>query len=234
MNTERKYPVTVIQFTRSPEGDGVKTRLSPVLNNEQRLSLHQAMTQRAFQQAFFSYADKVIVAVDGNRQNAFFDTLYANIIEDVDDFALKNKTYQVVGQQGDNLGQKMFFAAQHEKQSNVSDSAIILIGSDCPFISSEYLNTAIESLASFPVVIGPANDGGYVLLGMREITPSLFNHISWGSGQVLEETCKVLMDEKILYKELDVLNDIDRPEDLALLSRFSETNNYFKNFFESL
>jgi len=91
---------------------------------------------------------------------------------------------------------------------------VVVIGTDCPDIDKHYITQAFYALDENDAVIGPAVDGGYVLLGLRKFSPDLFSDISWGSDKVFSQTQKVLNNLSWSYKELDIMHDLDRPEDL--------------------
>ena len=94
---------------------------------------------------------------------------------------------------------------------------MVLIGSDCPAITSDYLRTALCALSRVDVVLGPAADGGYVLVGMKKAEREIFAGVDWGTSRVLQQTRERLRAIKRSCFELPVLNDIDRPEDLIHL-----------------
>ncbi len=119
-------------------------------------------------------------------------------------------------QQGTSLGQKMFNAAENVLQQAAS---VIIIGTDCPEMSSSYVDQARKALEKFPVVIGPASDGGYVLIGMRQVLPEVFENIQWGSSRVLQQTRDQLTANNLSWFELDTLSDLDRPRDLLRLKK---------------
>lgn len=96
-------------------------------------------------------------------------------------------------------------------------SAVICIGSDVPGITPTILFQAHEKLIDHDVVLGPAADGGYYLIGMKRFFPELFASIDWGTEQVYKQTQEVISALGLLAAELPVLSDIDRPEDLASL-----------------
>ena len=91
----------------------------------------------------------------------------------------------------------------------------ILIGSDCPDYSPDYLTAAFAALERCDAVLGPAADGGYVLIGLRRPAPELFAGIHWSTGTVLEETRTALQRLGLTWTELPTLRDLDRPDDLA-------------------
>ncbi|MEH6616608.1 MAG: TIGR04282 family arsenosugar biosynthesis glycosyltransferase, partial [Porticoccus sp.] len=109
------------------------------------------------------------------------------------------------------------FAKRLEKFNRV-----IIVGSDCPAINGEYITQALEALDDVPAVFGPATDGGYVLIGLNCLNPTLFSDIPWGSGEVMAMTRNRLNSLGWAWKELSALPDIDRPEDLVELSNFDE------------
>lgn len=115
-------------------------------------------------------------------------------------------------QRGNDLGARMANALQ-EALANYQQ--VVIIGTDCPDLTANYLNEAFLKLKQgIVVVIGPSNDGGYVLFGLRRYAPSLFTNINWGSNQVLFETRQKLQQLGWEWDELNTLRDIDTPVDL--------------------
>ena len=114
-------------------------------------------------------------------------------------------------QLGSDLGQRMFHAARRMLSRT---SFVLLVGTDCPEMTLSYVEKAIGKLQQgSPVVIGPANDGGYVLLGLSVAEPRLFHGIAWGSDQVLKQTLGNCRRLKIEAELLTPLSDIDDPHD---------------------
>jgi rSAM/selenodomain-associated transferase 1 len=97
----------------------------------------------------------------------------------------------------------------------VDTDRAVLIGSDCTDYSPDYLDTAFAALNDHDAVLGPAADGGYVLIGLRRPAPGLFTAIAWGSASVLAETRAALREAGLTWFELPTLRDLDRPEDLG-------------------
>ncbi len=95
-----------------------------------------------------------------------------------------------------------------------SYSKVLVVGSDCPFIDEAYLQQALASLNQADVVLGPALDGGYVLIGAGRVHPEWFSGVKWGSAKVLAQTRERLESTGSNWRELEALTDIDRPEDL--------------------
>ena len=102
----------------------------------------------------------------------------------------------------------------------------VLIGSDCPDYTPAYLSAALAALDDHDAVLGPAADGGYVLIGLRRPAPALFTGISWSTPTVLAETRAALRQLGLTWAELPTLHDLDCPEDLAGLDRLPVTNNH--------
>lgn len=122
----------------------------------------------------------------------------------------------LTAQTGADLGERMHAALTAGLKIR---PASLVIGTDCPFLDAPYLTEAASVLCeqAAPVVIGPAVDGGYVLFGATRLDPSLFHAVPWGGAEVLAETRRRLRALCWDWRELTPLNDIDRPEDLALL-----------------
>jgi len=98
---------------------------------------------------------------------------------------------------------------------------LVLIGTDCPAMDAGYLEEAFRVLESgIPLVLGPAEDGGYVLIGCTGMPPAgLFEGIDWGTERVLAQTRARIAALGHGHQELPPLSDIDRPEDLTCLAR---------------
>jgi rSAM/selenodomain-associated transferase 1 len=115
------------------------------------------------------------------------------------------------------LGSRM---AQAFNETLKKTSQALLIGSDCPSLTADDLREATDALRhGIDAVIGPAEDGGYVLIGLRQHTPDLFTRISWGTGSVLDQTRARLRGLGWKWHELPERWDVDRPEDVERLKR---------------
>ncbi len=123
--------------------------------------------------------------------------------------------FQFIPQGEGDLGDRMSQAFAYGFQSGCD--RIVMIGTDCPAIDSPLIQTAFVALLQNDLVLGPARDGGYYLIGLRSDYPSLFNGIIWSTATVLSETLTLADHYQISYELLPMLSDIDRPEDLDLL-----------------
>ncbi|MDH5180828.1 MAG: TIGR04282 family arsenosugar biosynthesis glycosyltransferase [Gammaproteobacteria bacterium] len=114
-------------------------------------------------------------------------------------------------QAGADLGERMYHA-----MSATPAEYTIIIGTDCPLLDRPYIKTALQMLAEgSEMVIGPAEDGGYVLLGLRHIEPTLFRDVEWGTARVLAQTLNAADRAGLSVRQLAMLWDLDRPEDLS-------------------
>jgi len=200
----------IVQFAKAPLLGHVKTRMQPVLSLQGSVDLHCSLTQHTVNVIAQAHLCSHELWVDSNLDHPFFRDLVAQ-----SGCILKK---QVAG----DLGVKMASAVQ---SSLPSCAGLVLVGSDCPFIDEAYLRKALLSLkAGNEAVIGPANDGGYVLMGLTQYHAALFAGIDWGSEKVFQQTVRQF---EVLGLELDVLpvlSDIDEPEDLMLLKKLPRTN----------
>ena len=114
-------------------------------------------------------------------------------------------------QEGHDLGERMANAFARSFESGMEK--VVLIGTDCPSLQSQHLNQAFEALIHSDLVLGPATDGGYYLIGMKRKADYLFEGISWSSAEVLSQTLAVASANGLDFTLLDELSDIDTQED---------------------
>ena len=191
-------------FARAPVAGKVKTRLIPTLGGEGAAALHRRLTRRTLTAAVRSKVGPVTLFCSPDTRHGFFRGLKGEL------------SVSLRSQRGADLGERMHHAMAFALSSH---TAALLIGSDCPGIDPGYLRQAAISLNSGddPVVLGPARDGGYVLIGARRLDRRIFHAVPWGTGQVLEVTRARLRGLGWGWRELAPLEDVDRPQDLARL-----------------
>jgi rSAM/selenodomain-associated transferase 1 len=193
----------VIIFTRFPEVGKCKTRLIPLIGAENATELHRRMTARTIsvcnEHACKDELCRVEIAYSGGT---------AELMTEI----FGNGSYRI--QPEGNLGIKMFLCFENSFYEGFG--SVIIVGSDCPEISAEILKHAFVYLQDHDLVLGPAKDGGYYLIGMNRPAECLFpEKMPWGTSLVLEETLEIAEKQKISYALLPELADVDRPEDLA-------------------
>ncbi|MBD2137758.1 TIGR04282 family arsenosugar biosynthesis glycosyltransferase [Anabaena sp. FACHB-1237] len=191
----------LIIFTRYPEPGQTKTRLIPALGEIGAANLHKQMTEYTMSQV-----RELREIIDLSVEIRFT----GGNTEKMQEWLGRDLWYQCQGE-GD-LGVRMkrsLTESFHHKKEQV-----IIIGTDCPSINYQILASGFQQLNNYDIVIGPAVDGGYYLIGLKKTIPDIFDNIGWGTDQVLKETVKVAKSENLSIAYLPILNDIDRPEDL--------------------
>ena len=186
---------TLLIFIKNPEKGKVKTRLAQTLGAEQALKIYHELLR---------HTRKVALGVDARRM-----LFYSDFIDEEDEWSPQD--FQKMVQHGADLGERMSNAFLLGLISP-EDKAVI-IGSDCPLLSPEVIYTAFQKLEEYPFVVGPATDGGYYLLGMRQHTPALFQEMEWSTNQVLPLTLEKIEQLGAAYFILPELPDIDYEED---------------------
>lgn len=169
----------------------VKTRLAETMGDRAAFEAYQRLVDYTHQAASKSPIQKILF---------FSDYLE----EDVSNFP---QGYRFELQSAGGLGEKMGNAFQ--KLFGENFDRLVIIGTDCAEITPEIISRAFDSLEDREVVIGPAKDGGYYLLGMREFHPGLFEGIPWSTDQVASLTLDYLAGNRISYAVLPTLADVD-------------------------
>lgn len=192
----------LIIFTRNPELGKVKTRLATTVGDESALKIYKFLIQHTADITAKVQADKFVFYSEKIHKDDTWD----------------NNVYSKKLQKGDDLGVKMYNAFT-EVFSLGYDQAII-IGSDMHDLNTEDLNNAFSELEDHDYVIGPAKDGGYYLLGMKQPNQAIFNKKQWGKDAVLKDTLEDLKNENV--KKLEERNDVDYYSDIRDNEAFQE------------
>jgi uncharacterized protein len=199
----------IIIMTRCPEAGKAKTRLIPALGPEAASELHTCLVQHTLK----------TVGQFAERNGCDLEVQYAGgTLEKMQHLFGSSLRYRP--QQGELLGDRIVSAV--DAAFLEGDRRVVVIGTDCPQLQVEHLEAAFSLLQQTDVSIGPAADGGYYLIGMREPCPALFANISWGSDRVFQETLRNLRRMRKTVTQLPVLSDIDFPEDLVICRSFPE------------
>ncbi|MFM7369303.1 MAG: TIGR04282 family arsenosugar biosynthesis glycosyltransferase, partial [Sphaerospermopsis kisseleviana] len=122
------------------------------------------------------------------------------------------------------LGQRMLRSLVDAFSNNAEQ--VIIIGTDCPGLNSQILASAFEQLQTSDLVLGPAIDGGYYLIGLQKPILDLFTSISWGTNQVLSQTVTIAQELHLSFVNLPTLADVDRPEDLLVWEQCTLINGH--------
>ena len=194
----------IIVFAKAPEAGKVKTRLIPALGAQGAATLHEKLVRHTL--------------ITVTQANLCAIQLWCAPSPSLPFFARCQNDFSVSlhEQCGNDLGERMHHAITTALQKY---TYAIIIGTDCPALTAPYLYQALDALQhGASVVLGPAQDGGYVLIGARQSHTRLFSDIAWGTASVLNETRARLRELKWQWQELTELWDVDRPEDLPRLN----------------
>ena len=189
----------LIIFIKNPVKGKVKTRLAATIGDDMALAIYQKLIKHTLDIVMDAAADKFI--------------FFSNTIDET--IGHKNTPVHKAIQFGNDLGEKMKNAFERLFKSEYK--CIIIIGTDCPGITSNILLEAFSKLNNNDVVIGPAMDGGYYLIGMKEMYGKLFEDISWSTSTVLHSTIERCKINNWAYALLTALSDVDEEKDLVHL-----------------
>jgi uncharacterized protein len=190
-------------LTRYPQPGRTKTRLIPHLGAEGAAQLQRHMTE---------YLIRRGLELERRHRLSFEVHFTGSSLHQIRQWLGQEITYRP--QCEGHLGQRLAFA--FDQGFATGRTRLLAIGSDCPAISEPQVTTALHLLQQHDLVLGPALDGGYYLIGLSQMIPELFEGISWGSERVLEETVAIASHLNLSTAFLDPLPDIDRPEDLPI------------------
>lgn len=189
---------TVLCFCKYPDPGMVKSRLAKDLGGELAAAVYRVMLEHTVQT--ISAGDHALALhCFPDTQHAFFE--YCSNKYDI----------PLYKQQGSSLGERMFHAiCTHLKDGQ----PVVLVGSDCPELALDHINEAFRLLkAGNDIVLGPARDGGYALIGVTRIDGLVFEGISWSTGQVLEQTLSNINALRWKSSCLPEVRDVDTLED---------------------
>ena len=187
-------------FAKYWEPGRVKTRLAAAIGDQAASSLYRRFVLTLLHR-FAGVGQRRVLAYAPAERRTEFESLVA------DDWILAS-------QGGGDLGERMqhYFAEAFRSGAD----RVVLIGSDSPNLPVEYVHDAFQQLDRYPVVLGPADDGGYYLVGAAGGVPPIFAGILWSSSQVWTQTVDLLRDADCPYGVLPAWYDVD---DLAGLRR---------------
>jgi uncharacterized protein len=186
----------LIIFVRHPELGKVKTRLAASIGNEATLIIYKKLLQHTFD---------ISHAVDADKHVFYSETIIENDLWSGERF-FKHLQEKV------DLGNRMKTA--FEKVFKKGYERVCIIGSDCYELSAQIIEDAFQRLDETDLVIGPAKDGGYYLLAMKDDVKDVFQNIEWSTEKVLKQTIEVIQKKGYSYSLLPQLSDVDTIEDV--------------------
>ena len=184
----------IIVFVRTPELGKVKTRLAKSIGDVSALTIYKLLLKHTATVLYDLSFDKVVYYSEKVEENDFWEA----------------RLFEKKLQKGADLGERMQHAFETAFEQGYQK--VLIIGSDLFDLKSIHITTAFEALENHDLTIGPSLDGGYYLLGMKELYPAVFKNKKWGTDSILGNTLKDLQQQNV--KLLEALNDIDTFEDL--------------------
>ncbi|NEP63888.1 MAG: glycosyltransferase [Symploca sp. SIO2G7] len=192
----------LIVFTRYPEPGKTKTRMMPILGAEGAAMLQRKLTEntllRVKELAAYRPLSIEVHFTGGTEQQMQ---------------AWLGSDWSYQPQVEGDLGERMASAFATSFAAGIT--RVVTIGIDCPDLKASLLEQAFETLKIYDLVLGPAEDGGYYLIGLKRMIGELFVGISWGTSQVRQQTVEIANQLNLKTAFLPLLKDIDRPEDLS-------------------
>lgn len=193
----------LVVFAKAPIAGKVKTRLVPPLSPQEAAALHTELVEATLRAALgCQHIAAVELWCTPDINHPFFQ------------HCAQRYGVPLCTQHGADLGARMHHALA--KTLDQGAAFALLIGTDCPLLTCDYLDAAAVLLSTnMDIVLAPAEDGGYALIGLRRVQANLFSEIAWGKDTVLQTTRNRIRDLGLRGRELPVVWDLDRPQDLA-------------------
>ncbi len=204
-------------FAKAPIAGEVKTRMFPQLTPESSAALAHKMLEQSLDKICESWPGKVILTVAPDRDHPAFKTLSSKY-----DFTF---TVQVLG----SLGHRMLTVL---KQGIEESGAAVVMGCDVPHFDAEVLLSTYQLLKTGRNVVGPAEDGGFYLLGLNQVDEALFYGVQWGGERVLLDVKKNAEKIPISLVDVKTLRDIDNWSDLQWLIQQDTQYQVFTSVFD--
>lgn len=193
----------LIIFAKEPRKGRVKSRLEGRLSRGSCVKLYKLLLRDTVKSVRKINCCKKVIAYDAvNKEPAFLKRIA--------------RGFEFYRQKGKDLGERMFDAF---KTFGAEGAAVVIIGSDAPGLASSRMKKAFAELNNNDLVLGPAYDGGYYLIGLKKPCNKIFKGIKWSSGSVFKRTLKKAREMKKKVALLKPWHDIDRPQDLKHLKR---------------
>jgi len=189
----------LIIFLKYPEKGKVKTRLAKDIGNEKALLIYKKLVSKLLNQIDSNNYDISIYFYPESKKNEV--KKWINLPE------IKH-----LAQSGDDLGIRMLNA--FKDSISLKYAKTVIIGTDCLEINNNIISKSFYLLDDSDLVLGPATDGGYYLIGIKAVVETIFQDIHWSTEKVLKQTINKAKEIKLSYKFLDFLSDIDTLEDL--------------------
>jgi rSAM/selenodomain-associated transferase 1 len=192
----------LIIFIKNPVPGQVKTRMAREIGSERACSIYKTLTEAVYSN----------VSKDNSTYECRLMADSHDSVRPIRDWL--NPKWKISVQEGDTLGLRMHHAFAEVLQAGYKRG--VLVGTDIPGLTQSIIEKAFTELEQVDVVLGPAIDGGYYLIGLKQESKFLFESIKWGTSNVLEKTIQKIENKGKKYKLVKKLRDIDSLEDLRL------------------
>lgn len=184
----------LIIFVKNPVPGTVKTRIARTVGTEKATAVYREL---------LAYTQQVTSDWNGHRTECRTAVYYGDFVNESDGWDGAEKFLQT----GADLGERMQHA--FAEQFGAGAGRVVIIGSDCFDITADHIHRAFRALDTADVVIGPAADGGYYLLGMKKLHPFLVENMPWSQPELRQLTELTLLQNGLTFERLDELSDID-------------------------
>ncbi len=188
----------LIVFVKNPVPGKVKTRLAATIGDKRALNIYLQLLSHTIQVASHADSDLILCYSDFIPENDTWTSL---------------KAHRSI-QRGDDLGARMHNALS---DALIKYERVVLIGSDCGELTTEFLDIAFDSLLKVDSVIGPAHDGGYYIIGSNQSVPGIFDNIDWSTEHVFHQTLSRLIESGLNFEIGKTLHDVDDEGDWKAL-----------------
>ena len=193
--------IAIAILAKAPVPGYVKSRLIPVLGADGAADLQARLIEGTVVTATKAVLGPVTLWTAPDPKHPLFQRVRAH------------HGVALVRQSDGDLGARMHEAAK------AANGPVLIVGTDCPVLNANHLHHAAATLRNYDVVVIPAEDGGYVLIGLRQPQAELFTDMEWSTTAVMDETRRRLRSLTLSWRELPTLWDVDRPEDLERMRR---------------
>jgi len=205
----RQTQEQLIVFTRYPEPGTTKTRLVKAIGKQGAADLQRKLAEHTLSQV------RPLLQIRQVQPIVYFE---GGSVTQMQVWLGPDLSYREQGS-GD-LGQRLQRACAAAFKQGIK--RLVIIGADCPGLQANHIDQAFDALFHKDLVLGPAADGGYYLIGMRRENKTLFTKIPWGTETVLAKTIKAGKELGLSIEILGTLSDVDRPEDLGHFNHYSD------------
>lgn len=198
---QRDQENALIVFVKYPEPGKVKTRIAKELGGEKAAEIYSRMAKGVVERVLSPDAYSTVIYFDPPDRETDVRAWLGT-----DGASFEPQSPGTIGDRMSDAFQRVF--SEGAKKA-------VLIGTDVPDIAGEIVSAAFGALGKTDVVLGPSEDGGYYLIGLKKNDPCIFQDIEWGTGTVFERTLGLIRERNLRYKLLGVLKDVDTADDIV-------------------